>query len=66
MTQTKISGHDNLMKIDGAFIVNNDDAGYQAAKVRRARELSIQETEQRINSLENKMDLILNILQQKV
>ncbi len=65
MTKEKIEGHDALVKVDGTFVVNEDDAAYQAALARRAREKKIQETESRLDSLEGKMDLILNLLQQK-
>ena len=67
--RTAVQDHKNLYRVDGAYIVNEDDAAYQAALTRAAKRkqeaAADMEVESRIDSLEQKMDLILSLLQDK-
>lgn len=67
MMRTAVQDHKNLYRVDGSFIVNDDDAAYQEARarsVKRSQQAQAQhETEARITALESKIDLILTLLQ---
>lgn len=67
MTRTAVQDHKHLYRVDGAFIVNDDDAAYRdavARSVKRKQEIQDhQKTESRIDNLESKIELILAMLQ---
>lgn len=67
--RTAVQDHKNLYRIDGSFIVNEDDSAYQSALARNnKRRADLQATKKvdaRIDNLEQKMDLILSLLQNK-
>lgn len=66
MTREIVKDHTGLVKIDGCFVVNEDDDAYKLALSRRAKAAKEQELEGRVSNLENKLDLIIGLLQQKV
>lgn len=59
-----VQNHANLVKIDGAYVVNEDDTAYKAALARREQSRKQKQMETRVDALEGKLDLILQLLQQ--
>lgn len=64
MRQTVID-HKNLVRINGSFIVNEDDEGYRAALARRAASKKQQASEARIADLERKLEMLMQIVEDK-
>lgn len=59
----QVKDHRGLVRVDGSFIVNEDDDAYRAALARKKKRQQLEQTEKRLEMLEDKMDLILQILQ---
>lgn len=61
----RVQGYKDLLKIDGTFFVNEDDASYQEALRRRKKEDDRKMLEERVDRLEDNISKILQILQAK-
>lgn len=59
----QVKDHKGLVRVNGSFIVNEDDDAYKAALMRKKKAQQEAQTEQRLDALEGKMDLILQLLQ---
>ena len=70
MSIVKVKDHINLVRMNGSSISNTDEDGYRRAKERRAKALTnikrLEELEQKVESLDEKLDSILFLLQKGV
>ncbi len=60
--RTQVKDHEGLVKVDGAYVVNEDAAAYAAARARRKAAEDSQRNAQRLDALEGKMDTIMSLL----
>ena len=58
----KIANHTNLEKVSDFYIINNSESEYKKALARRNNEARLNSIESRIESLDDKLNKILNIL----
>jgi hypothetical protein len=65
MTREIVKDYKGLVKVDKSFVVNEDDEAYNIAMARRAKMRKEHELENRVTGLEQKLDLILDLLKQK-
>lgn len=65
MKRELVKDYKGLVKVDGSFVVNEDDDAYSVALARRAKQKQDQMLEARVSGLEDKLDLILELLKQK-
>ena len=72
MKKSKVSDHNNLLRLNGVSITNTDNDAYKRAKAQREKAKQnlknlqrIEELESKFNSLENKMDTIIQLLQKQ-
>ena len=59
----KIKDSTHLVKVDQAFVINTDDEAYTAALRRRKKQADAASLSNRMDTLETKMDAILDLLQ---
>ena len=70
MKKSKVTDHNNLLRMDGVSITNSDNEAYKRAKTQREKAKQnrknlqrIEELETKVNGLENKLDTIILLLQ---
>lgn len=70
MKKSKVTDHNNLLRMDGVSITNTDNEAYKRAKTQREKAKQnrknlqrIEELESKVNGLENKLDTIISLLQ---
>lgn len=70
MKKSKVTDHNNLLRMDGVSITNTDNEAYKRAKTQREKAKQnrknlqrIEELETKVNGLENKLDTIILLLQ---
>ncbi len=70
MKKSKVTDHNNLLRMDGVSITNTDNEAYKRAKTQREKAKQnrknlqrIEELETKVNGLENKLDTIISLLQ---
>lgn len=70
MKKSKVTDHNNLLRMDGVSITNTDNEAYKRAKAQREKAKQnrknlqrIEELETKVNGLENKLDTIISLLQ---
>lgn len=63
MMKESVKDHKNLVKVDKAYVINTDDAAYEAALKRQKKQREIESLTERMDNIESKMDLILTLLQ---
>ena len=59
----KIIDHPDLRKIDDAYVVNTNRAQYEAAKVRKRNMERLSNLEEKVTSMEQKLENIIELLQ---
>lgn len=62
MKQHKVKDYPGLMKVNGAFVVNNDKEAYRAAILRQKQAKENKNLKKRVDALESRLDEILNML----
>lgn len=62
MMKQPVEGHNKMYRVNGAFIVNEDDEAYAAALARRKKQTNDNLIEARVTALEGKLDTIIEIL----
>ena len=60
-----IKDNKDYVKVDKSYIVNKNDREYQAALMRRKSSKRLDALENRIKSLESKLNLIIELLSEK-
>ncbi len=63
MKRELVKNYKGLVKINNTFVVNENEEEYQLALMRLEREKKLKEMDNKINNLEEKMNLIIELLQ---
>lgn len=58
----RVESYPDLRKVEGSYIINNNDKEYDIARARKNTKNALSELEQRVNMLDSKITTLIDLL----